>query len=38
MMARCIRPSLVLLDVEGFDGKEKGEVFLFIGLINLGYM
>jgi GTPase SAR1 family protein len=29
MMSRCIRPSLVLLDVEGFDGKEKGEDTLF---------
>jgi hypothetical protein len=27
MMSRCIGPSLLLLDVEGFDGREKGQVF-----------
>ncbi|CAM0878743.1 unnamed protein product [Alopecurus aequalis] len=25
MMSRCIGPSLILLDVQGFDGREKGQ-------------
>ncbi|CAM0878769.1 unnamed protein product [Alopecurus aequalis] len=29
MISRCIAPSLVLMDVEGFDGREKGQDKLF---------
>ncbi|CAM0878744.1 unnamed protein product [Alopecurus aequalis] len=29
MMSRCIGPSLILLDVQGFDGREKGQDKLF---------
>jgi len=29
MMSRCIGPSLLVLDVEGFDGRERGQDTLF---------
>jgi len=38
MISRCIGPSLLLLDVEGFDGREKGEVFyVFFNIFSVFY-